>query len=196
MMMLANYDERGLYILLNAYYTSVDTTIKVHALCAALIVMSIYYRRKPSGRVISLLDTVKEMPQWKEDVKMVSLQFIRTRGTEEINRKMREEVIPEMMKLRPDIYKKINENPEAMNDMASLDDINPEWEDILNKSGIADKMKELQEMQEEGADVMMSTFSHLKTYPFFSDISNWFLPFRPATQHCHPRVAPLLLPIS
>lgn len=179
MLLLANYDDRGMYLLLHTYYTAVDTSLKVQALCAFLIALSIYRHRRPSGRVLSLLDTVREMPQWDDDVKMVSLQFIRTRDTEKINRKMREEVIPEMLKLRPDIYKKINENPEAMNDMASLDDINPEWEELLDKSGVADKMKELQEMQEDGADVMMSTFSHLKTYPFFSDISNWFLPFRP-----------------
>ena len=91
------------------------------------------------------------------------------------NRKMQNELIPEMLKLRPDISKKIN-NSTAMIDMSSLEE-NPEWEELLNKSGITDKIKELSQLQEEGSDVFMSTFSHLKSFPFFSDSANWFLPF-------------------
>ena len=40
-----------------------------------------------------------------------------------------------------------------MNDMNSLDK-NPEWQEILEQSGIADKLKELNDLQLEGADVL------------------------------------------
>ena len=42
---------------------------------------------------------------------------------------------------------------------------NPEWEEMLEKNGLADKMRELTEMQSEGADLMMVTFSNLKGFP-------------------------------
>ena len=32
-------------------------------------------------------------------------------------------------------------------------------------------------MQLEGSDVFIATFAHLKTFPFFKTLSNWFLPF-------------------
>ena len=32
-------------------------------------------------------------------------------------------------------------------------------------------------MQQEGADIMHSTFIHLKHFPFFHETSNWFVPF-------------------
>jgi len=48
---------------------------------------------------------------------------------------------------------------------------------MLEKSGISDKLKELSELQMEGADVYMSTFSLLKNFPFFSEFTNWFMPF-------------------
>ncbi len=35
-------------------------------------------------------------------------------------------------------------------------------------------------MQLEGSDVFIATFAHLKTFPFFKTLSNWFLPFYPA----------------
>ena len=32
-------------------------------------------------------------------------------------------------------------------------------------------------MQIEGSDVFIATFAHLKTFPFFKTLSNWFIPF-------------------
>ena len=59
------------------------------------------------------------------------------------------------------------------------DEENPEWSEILEQSGIADKLQELTELQMEGADVYMSTFSMLKSFPFFNETAHWFLHFDP-----------------
>lgn len=47
----------------------------------------------------------------------------------------------------------------------------------MDKSGLSDKLKEMGDLQMEGADVYMSTFSQLKTFPFFREMANWFYPF-------------------
>jgi hypothetical protein len=47
----------------------------------------------------------------------------------------------------------------------------------MDQTGIADNIIEMNELQMQGADVFMSTFAHLKGFPFFSEISNWFMPF-------------------
>lgn len=57
------------------------------------------------------------------------------------------------------------------------DDKNPDWEDAFEQSGLGDKLREMNELQLEGADVYMSTFSSLKSYPFFREVQNWFYPF-------------------
>ena len=38
-------------------------------------------------------------------------------------------------------------------------------------------MQEFSELQMEGADVFMSTFSNMKDYRFFRSIHTWFLPY-------------------
>lgn len=169
------YDERRLMLLMNLYASGRGTDrIEVYALCALLLSMWNDRNRSMSRRLSDRFAAVTELPQWNSDVKMALMQFIRTRDTDRINRKITDEVIPRMMELGPDLKK-------AMGDIKSPEDFspeeNPEWEEILQKSGIADRMKELQEMQEEGADVMMATFGKLKTFPFFNDMANWFLPF-------------------
>ena len=168
------YDSRKLKILLVAYKSDYQE-VSVKALVANLLTMYMYSNRINDEKLLNHIAAIKEDDKWNSDVKTAYIELVRTRDTERISKKMQDELIPEMLKLRPDIYKKINDST-AMIDMSSIEE-NPEWEEMLQKSGITDKIKELSQLQEEGSDVFMSTFSHLKSFPFFSEISNWFMPF-------------------
>lgn len=116
-------------------------------------------------------DSIENYRRMRDTVRMI----IGTRDTDRVTQKMQQEVIPELMKLRPEILKTMR-GADGQSEMASIEN-NPEWEEILDKSGLNDKMRELSEMQSEGADLMMITFSNLKQYPFFNSAGNWFLPF-------------------
>ncbi len=172
--LLECFDEKRLDLLFSIYETG-DEVLSVKSICAALIVMSVHRERKLSTKILNHLAAVKELPMWKDDLKMVFMQLIKTRDTERINRKMQEELIPQMLKLRPDITKKLNDEMSII-DVSSMEE-NPEWQEMLDKSGITEKMRELSELQEEGGDVFMSTFAQLKSFPFFNDVVNWFIPF-------------------
>ena len=111
------------------------------------------------------------------------LGYIQAHETEKITKKLTEEIFPEMMKLSPMIGKKIKLD-EWMGE-TGFDDKNPEWQKILEESGLSDKLKEFSEMQIGGADVFHSTFANLKNYPFFQEMSNWFLPFNPKHSSIH-----------
>lgn len=103
--------------------------------------------------------------------------YIQSHETEEITRRLNEELLPKMMKLSPMIGKKIKLD-EWMGE-TGVDEKNPEWQKILDETGLTDKLQEFSELQLKGADVFHSTFSNLKSYPFFREMSNWFLPFNP-----------------
>lgn len=168
------YDKRRLLLLMDFYDYGADDRLQIYALCALMLSLWQCRKRPVSGSLADRFAALEEKPQWISDVRMLLMQFIRTRDTERLNREFNDEVLPRMMKLGPDLKK-------AMSDLKSLETFspeeNPEWEELFNKSGLADRLKELQEMQEEGADVMMATFGKLKTFPFFNDIANWFMPF-------------------
>lgn len=111
---------------------------------------------------------------FRKEVARVYHQMLLCQETEKIDKKMREEIIPEMLKsvssmknMRFDLEENDEEN----------DDKNPDWEDTFEKSGLGDKLREMSELQLEGADVYMSTFAALKSYPFFREVQNWFYPF-------------------
>ena len=169
------YDERRVMMLLDIYEKSQSVNLSMRALCAALLGMYMNRSRLWDRKLRQRIDSLRELTSWSSDVKLVFMQFIRSRDTERINRKMQEEVFPEMLKLRPDIARKIS-GGDGLGDIANLEE-NPEWQELLDKSGIADKIKDLSKMQEDGGDVFMSTFANLKSFPFFSDVVNWFMPF-------------------
>lgn len=167
--------------MLGEIYNGNMPELEIHALCALLLTMWMQREHIHTSKIKSMIATLSELPAWQADVKMAFLQFIRTRDTERINRTMREDVIPSMMKIRPDINKIVKDDPDMLDPM-SLED-NPEWEELFEKSGLGSKLRELSEMQAEGADVMMSTFAHLKSFPYFNEVAHWFQPFFPEQHH-------------
>ena len=167
------YSEPTLLLLLDAA-TSGSMEMQVRASVGAALVMARWPRRSNTSAVARRLESLREQTSWSADMEAIFMQLIRTSDVEKISRQMRDEIIPEMMKLRPDLYKRIK--PDA--DPSELE-MNPEWEELLDKSGIADKLQKLSDLQNEGGDLFFSAFSMLKGYPFFSHPSAWFLPYDP-----------------
>ncbi len=170
------HDEERLLMLADVYAADTDNTLAIEALTGLVLGLHKYRHRPLSRRLQARLEALTEMPSWHSDITMLQLELIRARDTERINTKMRDEVIPQMLKMRPDIMRKIQDISEGNADDATIDE-NPEWERMMADSGLRDRLKEFGELQMEGSDVMMSTFLHLKTYPFFRGVANWFRPF-------------------
>ncbi len=163
-------------LLLIEYCSHNEEEISQRALVALLPILARYDKRLKffpaiRNRLVVLMDNTKVL----EHIKHIILQYARTNETEKISKKLKEEILPEMMKVAPKIKDKIDLDSLTKND--DSEEKNPEWQDILEESGIADKLKEFSDLQMEGSDVYMSTFAMLKNYPFFNEVGNWFKPF-------------------
>lgn len=173
------FDSRRALILANVYDNeSLDEQLRMIALTALTLLLYVNRGRRMPASVTARIEALRDKSTWLSDIKTVYMELIRTRDTERIASKLRDEIVPQMIKMKPEIEKRIKSDAEQGIDPAEIEE-NPEWQEFLESSGIADKMKELSEIQEEGGDVLMATFSQLKSYPFFYNISNWFLPFHP-----------------
>ncbi len=165
-------------LLLSTYTDSDEEEVRQRALCGILMLFFVHRDRiRLSALLTTHMEAMKEQPAFVREVRDIFLQLIKSRETERISRKFSEEVLPEMMKLSPTLYDKIKStdiDPET-----GTADFNPEWQEILEQSGIADKIKELNDLQMEGSDVFLSTFSGLKNFPFFQEMGNWFRLFTP-----------------
>ena len=176
--LMEQFDIRKFMLLFDAYQHSANEVNQRAIVGIALITYLYDNHLDLYPEVAARLTLLNENVIFANNLNRVQIQLLRCRETEKITKKMREEIIPEMMKNVGRINPKMGEESDDEN---NADDKNPDWQDWMEQSGMNDKLKEMSELQMEGADVYMSTFAQLKTYPFFREMANWFYPFD--TQH-------------
>lgn len=188
---LFTFDEKKLELQMRAYLADTPADVSMAALVGMLLGLWQWRGRPLSTSISHILASVKEKDTWHSDLDIACIEFMRAFDTARINKKINDEVIPILRDINSDIQTLIKDTNIDPTDMASLQE-NPEWEEMLNKSGAKDKLKEITDMQLSGGDVMMSTFAHLKSFPFFFEAANWFLPFRAS----HSQIADIDAPLK
>jgi tetratricopeptide (TPR) repeat protein len=145
------------------------------------LILNLHYY---NGRILlypEITDRITNMSQetkFREQCRIIVLQIIRSRETENLSRKLQDEILPQVAKLKPMIEEKLdldNILPKDKNE-----EKNPDWSEMFSDSEeIFKTMEELTKLQMEGADVYMSAFANMKHFDFFKDFQNWFVPFYP-----------------
>lgn len=155
---------------------SKSTRISTRALIGYIIAIFTHRERLSFyPDVLAATESLIDSPRMLARIAIIQIQLLRCRETQKINRKMREEIIPAMMKNPHLNGGKIGFD--IMHELEQEEDKNPEWKEWTEKDKIKDKLEEITQWQIEGADVYMSTFSQLKNYPFFKRTMNWLRPF-------------------
>jgi len=172
---LRYWDEEKVHRLID-FAGEEDQEVAARALVALVILLFQYdHRVELYPNIIHRLKLLKEDLKLEQNLEKIALQLIRTRDTLEIGRKLQEDLMPEMAKIKP-----------KLEDKLKMDDIreeleegrNPDWESVFSESDdLYRKVDEFMKLQMEGADVYMTTFAHLKQFPFFSEMTNWLVPF-------------------
>lgn len=166
------FDERKVSFLMKACKHE-DVQVSQRAMVGIVLVFNDraeWMERYPA--LISQLTLLLDDDTFRKHLHTIQMQFLMTMETEKITRKMHEEIIPGMMK-----NPQIREGKLRVDEKEEGEERNPEWEEWMDKSGMGEKIRELGELQMQGADVYMSTFSQLKNYSFFNQVSHWFYPF-------------------
>ncbi|MFN2337086.1 MAG: tetratricopeptide repeat protein, partial [Bacteroidales bacterium] len=145
------------------------------------LVFSLYYYDDRLSLYPEVMQTVKSLAEndnFRERCRVVVLQAIRSRDTEKLSKRMNEEILPKVVKLRPRIEEKLDLDKILGENLEEGQ--NPDWSAMFSGSEEMFKtMEELTNLQMEGSDVYMSAFSGLKRFDFFRELRNWFIPFYP-----------------
>lgn len=162
--------------LLQLYQDSSIPEWKIKSLVVTLLLIISYKQQSDRPKVREMIKKIElsDSATWEQDLRTVLIEFLRTLETELIQKKMNDEIVPAIMKYGPQMKERLNEMDEE--DLLSLEE-NPEWQEIIEKTGLDKHIRELNRLQGEGADVMMFSFGNLKKFPFFNEVHNWFIPF-------------------
>jgi tetratricopeptide (TPR) repeat protein len=145
------------------------------------LVLNLHYY---NGRILlypEITEKIKKISRedkFREQCKIIVLQTIRSRETESLSKRLNEEILPKVAKLKPRLEEKLDLDKILPEDKS--EGRNPDWSKMFDESDeIFKTMEELTNLQMEGADVYMSAFANLKHFDFFKDFQNWFIPFYP-----------------
>jgi len=182
---IRDFDVAKFHIFFNLIESKNPDTSE-RALFSLLILLFIWEKRLPFfPEIVVRLELLCEDKGILNAIEKILLLLIQTKDTEKIMRKFHDEIFPEMAKMNPNLRKKLGLD-NLLNE--AIEDKNPDWENLLEESPkLTQSLRELTNLQLEGADVFMSTFSALKNFPFFSSLGNWFIPFSLK----HPEIADL-----
>lgn len=147
--LLEFFDENRV-MLLASMVENANMTLSTRALTGLVLGLHKYRTRPLSKKVRDRMALLKETPYWDENLRTMQLELIRARDTERITKKMRDEVIPEVMKHSSDFMNKMKD-AESDDDLM-LPEENPEWEKLVENSSLRKRLEELTELQMEGRD--------------------------------------------
>lgn len=173
---LQRHFDKEKFIVLNNYQKSNDPMVSQRALTGLMIAYYLYDDRiwlyPELDQIFNYL--INDTP--KDILKHLILQILKACDTENISKKFREEIIPEVIRIESHLRDKLHLD-KLVNETFSLEK-NPDWEKIFEDSpDLINKLQEFTDLQMEGSDVLMGTFSMLKHFDFFKKEDNWFLPF-------------------
>jgi tetratricopeptide (TPR) repeat protein len=172
------FQTEKLFCLIGFYESGVE---KVMERALTGLVLNLHYynsRILLYPEITSRITGMSKDNRFREHCRIIILQTIRSRETENLSKKLNDEILPKVAKLRPRIEEKLDLDDILPKD--KYEDKNPDWSEMFSDSEeIFKTMEELTNLQMEGADVYMSAFANLKHFDFFKDFQNWFVPFYP-----------------
>lgn len=177
---LLRYFDATKFVILHRYYLDQEPEVSERSLTGLILAFYLYDDILPLfPEPYEILLSLGEQKGILDDLEAITLQILRSKETEQITKKMKEEIIPEITrKMGPNLQEKLKLDDLIPKDF--LEDKNPDWSKVFKGSErLYEKMEEFSKLQMEGADVFMSAFAHLKNFPFFEEIMNWFVPFYP-----------------
>ncbi|MBN2347644.1 MAG: tetratricopeptide repeat protein [Bacteroidales bacterium] len=173
---LRHFDSNKV-ILLFEFYHKQEHEVWQRALTGILLVLFVNDKRlNYYPEITQRLKAMQGDKNITRTTEAIIIQLIKAKETEKITKKIKEEILPEVWKIKSTLDEKLN-----LQDILSaknIEDKNPEWETVFKDSpDLYNKIEQFSNMQLEGSDVFLSAFALLKHFPFFNEINNWFLPF-------------------
>lgn len=160
-------------VLADVYQQTNDQNIRQRALVGWVLVMD----AKKAMLYPEMRSRIAQMCEDKtcrDELTELQIQLYYCLDAENDERKIREEIMPDIMSgSRVRVTK---HGLEEMDDDTLEDILHPDTAE-RNMEKMEQSVQRMVDMQKQGSDIYFAGFSQMKRFPFFNDLSNWFVPF-------------------
>ncbi|MFO7659075.1 MAG: tetratricopeptide repeat protein [Bacteroidales bacterium] len=174
--LIRHFDSKKVMLLLD-FYDEGEDQVWQRALIGWLLGLHFHDKRLQFyPEITDRLKTMEGDNSLTGNIELVILHFIKSKETEKVSQKIKDEILPEVLKIKSRLEEKLDIENTASFSLS--EEKNPEWENFFKDSpDVYKKFEEFSNMQLDGADVFLGAFAMLKQFDFFNEFSNWFLPF-------------------
>ena len=171
---LNHFDLAKFKVLLSVYRHATDTAVRQRALVGWALALQDDVFVNLYGDEKQVLDEVLEDPAVCQELVQLQHQIVLCINAEKDNQTIQREIMPDLLKNNG--FRVTRNGIEEVEDH-SLDDILHPDEEERRMEQVEEKFQRMQEMQKQGSDIYFGGFSQMKRFSFFSELSNWFVPF-------------------
>ena len=166
------FDVRKFILLTNVYTLSVDEQVRQKALVGWAL--SIHNKLHIYPEIEQTLRQLLSEQKVREEVLQLQMQIYLCMNAEKDQQHIQQDIMPNI----------INNSNLNITPFGVTEKEDDQLQDILNPDA-ADKaiedversMQKMMDMQRAGTDIYFGGFMHMKNFPFFYQIANWFRPF-------------------
>ena len=167
------FDYEKFHALLTVYRQTPDELVRQRALVGWAMVAD-FYLKEIYPSMLKEVDDACHDERTLNELTELQMQLVYCLHAEQDTQVIQKEIMPELMK-----GNNLTITPHGL---AELDE--DRLEEILHPDAAEQNMERMEEsmhrmvdMQKQGADIYFGGFSQMKRFPFFNDLSNWFVPY-------------------
>ena len=171
---LNHFDIAKFKVLLAVYRQATDMAVRQRALVGWVLALQDDIFLYLYGDERKALEELLEDKAVCQELVQLQHQIILCINAEKDNQTIQKEIMPDL--LNNNGFRMTRNGIEEVEDH-SLDDILHPDEEERRMEQVEESFQRMQEMQKQGSDIYFGGFSQMKRFPFFQEISNWFVPF-------------------
>ena len=168
------FDMAKFRLLVNIYQKTSDDDLRQRALVGWVFALNQQMGEAIYPEEIKLVEALIEDESCQEELLDMQKQIIYCLNAEKDYQLIQKEIMPDILRehgfrITPNGLEQIEEDP--------LHDILHSDEEEKRADALEAHFQRMVDMETQGSDIYFSGFAYMKGYPFFQEISNWFVPF-------------------
>lgn len=168
------FDMAKFRVLVHLYQQSTDEDVRQRALVGWVFSLNYELGKAFYQEEVDLIKQLVEDEQCQQELVQMQKQMIFCLNAEKDNQTIQKEIIPDL--LRHQGYE-MTPNGLIQKEEDPLQDILNGDEQEKREEQIEAQINRMNDMISQGVDIYYSGFTYLKSYPFFQELTNWFVPF-------------------
>ena len=174
---MQHFDLAKFRLLTHVYRKTTDENVRQRAFVGWVFALDDELGRRLFPEEIRLVEELLEDKSCCEELVVLQKQIIYCLNAEKDNDIIQKDIIPDLMNNQQGL--RITRNGiEEVEEDPMQDILHPE-ESEKAMERIEASMQKMADMQNQGSDVYYGGFARMKTYSFYYDTMNWFMPFYP-----------------